>query len=125
MTEPQQELLKMLANILFGQSSGTEVNARITQEAKEQAVSALISSDYNTLSQNIRVIAAHAEISSLFEEIPFTTFKGYASAYYYPDPIKRSMGDVDFIVEAGRYAEAIEKLESAGWKKVILSTNDT
>jgi hypothetical protein len=40
------------------------------------------------------VINAHAELTELLGDIPFTTFKGYASVYYYPQPIYRPKGDV-------------------------------
>lgn len=56
---------------------------------------------------NSRVLCEHMELLDAMGEIPFTTIKGAQSAYYYPNPVNRAMGDVDFIV----HKEDIEKVK--------------
>ena len=97
MTEAQRGLLKLLAHRLFGVPTAVMVKDGIILEAQAQAVSSIITKDYKTIGQNIRVLNAHAQLTTTLKDIPFTTFKGYASAYYYTNPSCRPMGDVDFI----------------------------
>lgn len=118
MTSTQEQLLSLLSHVLFRTSTTAALTPEIAEEAQLQTVSTLIDNDYRTLGSNIRVINAHAELSSILSGIPFTTFKGYASASYYPVPVKRPMGDVDFIVDLGYYDAAVERLKAAGWKKL-------
>jgi hypothetical protein len=50
--------------------------------------------------RNLLVNRQHTAIHRLMTEnnIPYCILKGAASAYYYPDPFQRGMGDVDFFV---------------------------
>ena len=118
MTTVQEQLLSLLSSVLFGTQTTVTVTPEIMEEAKAQAVSTLICADYSILASNIRVINAHAELTKLLTGIPFTTFKGYASAFYYPDPAMRPMGDVDFTADPACHREVVERLEAAGWRKV-------
>lgn len=117
MTKEQSDRLSLLSQKLFNKPTSVLITDDIKAEAQAQAVSTLISSDCKTLGKNIRVINAHAELSTLLHDIPFTTFKGYASAYYYPQPIYRPMGDVDFIVSPENYNAAVERLINAGYTR--------
>ena len=117
MTKEQSELLSLLSQRLFNKPRIVSITDDIKAEAQAQAVSTLIRSDYKTLGKNIRVINAHVELTQLFSDIPFTTFKGYASAYYYPQPTYRPMGDVDFIVSPENYNAAVERLINAGYTR--------
>ncbi len=117
MNDVQRKLLSLLSHSLFGANSEDSLTPEICIEAKLQAVSTLISQDYSTLATNIRVINAHAELTRRLNGIPFTTFKGYASAYYYPEPSLRPMGDVDFITEPDHYDTVVKFLENNGWEK--------
>ena len=116
MTIEQEKLLSLVAHSLFGTPTNVNVSEGVLQEARAQAVSSIISPDYRVIANNIRVINAHAELTLLLKKISFTTFKGYASAYYYPEPSYRPMGDVDFIVDDDQYEETITKLIASGWK---------
>ena len=93
------------------------INQDILMEAKDQSVSTLIAKDYITLGNNIRLLAAHAELTSLLSGIPFTTMKGYASAFYYPEPAMRPMDDVDFIVHPKYFVAAVDRLLQNGWER--------
>ena len=117
MTTTQEQLLSLLAHVLFNSPANVTITSEIEAEAQLQAVSTLISTDYRTLGANIRVFNAHAALTKILTDIPFTTFKGYASAYYYPVPAKRPMGDVDFITAPEYYSVTVERLEAAGWKR--------
>ena len=118
MDRTQELLLQRLSRALFGIPDNSPISDDVLSEAKEQTVSALVTKDYQTIAQNIRVTEAHVELTRLLGDIPFTTFKGYASAYYYPMPEKRTMGDVDFIVSPEYYRIAVDQMLRSGWKKV-------
>lgn len=117
MTEIQKQLLSLLKHALFRAPTDVTETPEIVAEARSQSVSTLVARDNVTLAQNLRVINMHAELTEVLGEIPFTTFKGYASAYYYPQPIYRPMGDVDFIVAQESYDAAVESLGNAGYTK--------
>ena len=82
MTKEQSELLSLLSHKLFNKPTEAAITDDVKREAEAQAVSTLITSDYKALGKNIRVINSHAELTELLSDIQFTTFKGYASAYY-------------------------------------------
>ena len=117
MTDPQKQLLVLLSQSLLAKSSSVELSEELKEEAKNQTVYSLLCKDYQLLSQNIRVISSHASLSQLLAPIPHTMIKGYASAYYYPEPINRTMGDVDIFVDPSFFAAAEEILLKNGWKK--------
>lgn len=52
------------------------------------------------LASNIRVDFEHIELNDLLtaHHVPYVFLKGVASAHYYPDPVLRTMGDVDFLI---------------------------
>lgn len=118
MTTTQEQVLNLLSHVLFGTPSAVSVTQKIIEEAKAQSVSTLIATDYSTQADSIRNIAAHADLTQTLTGIPFTTFKGYASAYYYPIPAKRPMGDVDFMTDSDHYQDVIRLLGENGWKKL-------
>ena len=59
----------------------------------------------------------NSELDALMTEsgIPYSTIKGLASAYYYPDPTLRDMGDVDFIVAPKDFERAKQAVLKAGF----------
>ena len=120
MTKEQSDLLSLLSQKLFNKPTSVLITDRIKAEAQAQAVSTLISSDYKILGKNIRVINAHAELTGILSGISFITFKGYASAYYYPQPIYRPMGDVDFIVSPENYNAAVERFARGRRERISL-----
>ncbi len=52
--------------------------------------------------RNTRIHAQHTQLHRMLTKanIPYCILKGAASAYYYPNPLLRGMGDVDFYVDA-------------------------
>ena len=117
MDKSQELLLHAVSQALFGVPDSAPLPDEVLAEAKMQSVVSLITNDYQAIAANIRCIAAHTEITRLLEDIPFTTFKGFASAFYYSTPEKRMMGDVDFIVPPEYYQAVKERLFAAGWEK--------
>ena len=118
MQNAESDLLKLLSKSLFGCKSDVEMNDEIRAEARIQTVSALVSSDeVQMLAKNMLVTAAHADLTKILQGIPFVTIKGFASASYYPNPLKRDMGDVDIFVDEKHYDEAIEALRKNGFRE--------
>ena len=115
MQESQKELLALLAQTLFGEPGDAVLSEEVLEEAQQQTVKSLVTTDYPSLANTIRVHAAHAGLTRDLEGIPFVTIKGYASASYYPDPNRRTMGDVDLYVEEAYYAQASNRLKAAGY----------
>ena len=118
MNKEQEMLLQRLSRALFSNPDTSPLPDDVLKEAKAQTISSLVMNDYQSIANTIRLFAAHAELSKILKSIPFTTFKGYASAFYYPTPEKRTMGDVDFIVAPEHRQEAIDRLLQAGWVRV-------
>ena len=67
--------------------------------------------------KNMTTDFEHSELHDLMTEnnIQYTTIKGSGAASYYPDPLKRMMGDVDFIIHKKDFPKAQKALKSAGF----------
>lgn len=118
MNTDQKKLLSLLANTLFHVETKVTTDESVFKEARLQAVSALVSGDYQIIAQNMRVNAAHAELTDVLKGLSFVTIKGWASASYYPDPSCRTMGDVDFYLAPDSYEEAANRLRAGGFRAV-------
>ena len=70
------------------------------------------------ISKNLRVDYEHSELHKLLtgNNIPYTILKGFSSAYYYSDPLKRMMGDVDFLIPESHIENTKKVLESYGFE---------
>ncbi len=68
--------------------------------------------------RNARVHADHTAVHRLLTQngIPYTMLKGASSAFYYPDPMTRAMGDVDFYVAGADFERALELFALAGFE---------
>lgn len=68
---------------------------------------------------NIRNLYYHNRLHLLMEEneIPYVMLKGQVSASYYPEPIKRPMGDIDFLIEPKDLHKAENLFISEGYMK--------
>jgi hypothetical protein len=73
---------------------------------------------YRNVILNTNNFQEHNELHDLMEsrQIPYVTIKGLASAYYYPDPSLRDMGDVDFLVFENDFESSKRAVLSAGFK---------
>lgn len=114
----EKTVIALVANTLF-QADVTLPSIiewqEIIKEAELQSVLPLLSSchlipdEYRmsvqfkinaTVANNLRIFYDHSEVHGLLSArgIPYIILKGCSSAFYYPDPIMRAMGDVDFLV---------------------------
>lgn len=138
--EHEKILLDILANNLFGAERKVTLNEdnlkAVWSEAYTQAVTLmafqsfgggvfkgtlpiLIRNSLNqTLADNAKVDFEHVRICNLMKNagVRCTILKGYASALYYPDPLMRSMGDVDFLVDTDDFEKAAKILADNGYK---------
>ena len=138
--EHEKILLDILANSIFNAGRRVYLNEdnlnEVWCEAYAQAVTlmAFHSSDdkilknskaeyirkklTQTLSGNTKIDFEHVRICNIMKNagIPCTVLKGFASALYYPDPLMRSMGDVDFLVDTDDFEEASKALIENGYE---------
>lgn len=136
LTKIQNQILSLLSASVFGRECEeiSDVDAdELFLEAKAQSVFPLIynklpesikksepyKSTYNKyLLKNISVNYEHFLTDRYMTEIglPYTVFKGVAAASYYPEPILRTLGDVDFIIPSDDIEKATEFLKSVGYQ---------
>ena len=134
--EHEKILLDILANNLFNAGrkvdlNGDNINA-VWCEAYTQAVTLtafnnsqneILKSSQNehikkklnhTLANNTKIDFEHVRICNIMKNagIPCTILKGFASSLYYPDPLMRSMGDVDFLIDTDDFEKATETLKN-------------
>lgn len=66
---------------------------------------------------SLQVTWQHQQVHELMEKagIPYVILKGCASAAYYPAPLERAMGDVDFLVRPQDLERAGKVLEAEGF----------
>lgn len=129
MTEAHKTLLDIASSALFHLHQAAFADEAVYEEAIEQAVFPLIVSEqiecpdnwkktYNALmASNFNISYEHTELHELMTEhqIPYVVLKGVASASYYPTPILRTFGDVDFLVKESDMEAAGKLLESIGF----------
>ncbi len=123
MTREQQVLSGLLAESLFNipfVSEGDIDWEGVIKESKSQAVTAVAFQNPKSFSEmdkevqnelskyvtvrfmkNVKIRQNHAYLHKLMNDagIKYCVLKGTASAHYYPQPLLRSMGDVDFYVD--------------------------
>ena len=120
MTQAEQVLLSLIRKSLFDSKesfpSDTDWDA-VLREAKQQTVVGIAAkalpdssagearekwkaAEFQQLANTILYWKAQDELHRLLTEsgIPFVILKGAAAAMYYPDPYRRAMGDIDFLV---------------------------
>ena len=129
----QQALLELLKASLFGAEphfpEGVDWDA-VLKEAKDQTVVALVSSAVPKeeaakwqvpVAQNkmrfFQILDEQENLLKLFRDagIPLVIIKGFAAAQYYPVPLQRTMGDIDFVVPQDRLEEADQLMLENGY----------
>ena len=137
----RQALLELLKASLFGAEpsfpDGVDWDA-VRQEAQAQTVIALAAPFVpaeeqpkwqERVQQNtahfMRVLYEQSELVKLLtaHDFSFIILKGSAAAVYYPVPSRRTMGDIDFLVQPERYEEARILLEENGYR--FISDHDS
>ncbi len=141
LNQSQRILLNLLEKNLFNINSEVTTDETLLKyvwkEAYFQAVSLPAFSNYkfekysnkdlnyikaemgSMLVYSVKMASAHTQIHSILSSagIPYTIIKGLASALYYPDPIMRTTGDVDFLVKPEDLPEADKVLKKHGFKQ--------
>lgn len=133
----EQTLLSLISNALFDNPVGISNNVdwkSVIREANAQAVLPLMLNKtdllpleirpiaekqiMNMLANNIRIESNHICTHKLMNNagVPYVILKGCSSAYYYPEPIYRTMGDVDFLIAEENLGLADEVLRRAGFE---------
>lgn len=96
---------------------GTAKVSSVPQKAREKWLAAV----GKILLQNEKVRRWGKELDCLLAKngINYIILKGFSSAYYYPDPEKRQLGDIDFLVEGEDLESAEALLISEGFEKSL------
>ena len=130
----QQALLELLKVSLFGTEpvfpEGVDWDD-VLQEAKDQTVVALaapavpeekaekwrVPATRNKM-RFFQILDEQTNLVKLYQEsgIPLVILKGCAAAMYYPEPLQRTMGDIDFIVTPERFEDARRLMVDSGYK---------
>lgn len=73
--------------------------------------------NFQTISHAMQVIHEENELICLMkkQDIPLCILKGTAAAIYYPDPLLRTMGDIDFIISENDFSVVKDLLISNGY----------
>ena len=132
MNEAQKSFLQAVSAAIFpGQGiPSVEITDDLILEASQQAVTALILPQnrpeaLRITANNIRLVNVQKEVDQALQGIPYAVLKGLAAAIYYPEPLKRSLGDIDIIVAPKDFAKAYHALEKGGFAaEEALETDD-
>ena len=129
-------LLELLKKSLFGKTPVFPVDVdwgAVLAEALDQTVVALAAKavpveyasqwqNYTMKSQARFVCMLHGQkqLINLCKQagIPLVILKGTAAAIYYPEPFRRMMGDVDFLVSQGQFEEAAQLLQGNDYHRL-------
>jgi hypothetical protein len=129
MQEEQKLVLNLISSALFEYKKDiADSQAAPISELLSQAVLPLANLQDNPewrklstsiIATNMQVSYEHTELHDLLtaHSIPYVTLKGVASAAYYPNPILRTMGDVDFLISSSDIALATSLLKTIGFEK--------
>lgn len=139
-SDVQQTVLDLLASELFGYDKDINKDTdwqQVYEECKNQAVvihgfnaakrCGILPDDIEKQWQasavahgayNYQNVFLHQQLHQLMKEesIPYVILKGCSSAWYYPDPLDRLMGDVDFLVDRDNLEKAGEILKQQGFE---------
>lgn len=113
MTKTQKEFLEAIARVVSGGSNTIPLGDAVKKEAIDQAVLPLVSKEPDALAviaSNMQLIYEQNELGKILKNIPYVILKGTAASIYYPEPVRRTLGDIDVIVEPKDYDTACELL---------------
>ena len=139
-SKSQSALLSLLSSNLFGAPLNIEDDvdfSEVLAEGKAQAVTLCAFQNYKNLPldektradvqssikattlANMLCFKNHTKLHAIMEKnnIPYCAIKGAASAHYYPAPLMRNMGDVDFFVTPDNLEKTLEIFSSMGFEK--------
>ena len=134
----QMQLLDLVSFALFGGGKcDTPLTSEVLREANQQAVLTFLKVEKEDLSElyllytqtlvnNVRIDYEHVEAHQLMNqaEIPYVILKGTASAFYYAEPMLRTMGDVDLLISESDLFKIDVILREKGFCPVEENDND-
>lgn len=139
-TLEQKVLIELLAGEISGQVKLDESELKsadwtdVLKEAKAQAVPLMAAeavvkyreyvSNYSEWENvaaaahtlNVRTAFEEQQLNNIMGDRPFVILKGMAAASYYPNPMLRSLGDIDFLIDPSYIEEIEELLSRNGYK---------
>ena len=136
MTKEQSLLLELIKQSQFGSSNlinfdGIDMDS-LYVEALQHAVLGLVAPEiplelrnekwnqaiFKQKASYIRYCNEQGDLIYVLNEafVPFVILKGNASAFYYKDPSRRMMGDIDFLVIPDKYEQAKKVLSNSGFE---------
>ena len=127
MTDLQLDFLNVLRYSLFPDQIESEckgqmqnLSPELIMEARMQAVLPLVASSpeaYAIVSRNVQILYEQKQLEDVLYKasVPFAVLKGSAASVYYPEPLKRTLGDIDIIVRPEKFLEAYNTLKSLGY----------
>ena len=134
MENGERTLLAMMEKSLFGGECALSEEEQLAalEESRKQAVFCLAAQSasltgeacdrikkqsLSAIRRNMDILLQHQYLHELMTKagIPYVVLKGAASAYYYPLPHQRMMGDVDFLVAEDDVERAMELLIGEGF----------
>lgn len=71
---------------------------------------------YAVLAKNVQLLYEQKRVGEILAEIPFAVLKGTTASIYYPEPILRTLGDIDIIVQPENLAKAYNLLKANGYR---------
>ena len=103
----------------------------VLKEARNQAVIGIVEPILQTSNSDLTLQNQASYIRQLHEQnnliqffndnsIPLVVIKGTAAAMYYPKPYQRNMGDIDILVSRKHFNNAMELMESNGYKRISM-----
>lgn len=119
MTKAMSDVLTAVSAVMKSEPV-PELNEEACQEAKAQSVYPLICTDslaMKYISNNVRLMWEQQQLANVFGGIPYVILKGSCAAIYYPQPIRRALGDIDILVDPKHFNSAQGRLEKAGYLK--------
>lgn len=104
---------------MFDNSPPNTLSEEAREEAEAQAVYSLVCEDEKTLqivSRNMKIAWEQKKLVNCLSEadIPSVVLKGLAAAMYYPDPVRRSLGDIDIIVRPDDFSKTFTTMLEHG-----------
>ena len=117
LTTIQKSLLNALAHALMGEQVG-ELSEDVIHEAEQQSVLSLVATSNDAkviFANNYRLLWEQQQLEAVLGVIPFKVLKGAAASIYYPEPLRRTLGDIDILVKKEDYERAKAVLAANGY----------
>ena len=104
------------------------IATQLRDEALAQSVYSLIGTEadvFYIIGKNVQISYEQGQLHQVLQSIPYVVLKGLAAAIYYPEPLRRTLGDIDIIVRPEDFARAYHALANAGYQTDDPETGDS